>query len=199
MKLVAPDTQTNPVLRDNPLPRRLQSIAQSVFPYFLAATICVLVLNSLYHLRQVDLTIPLYYLGDSTYYDVVVKNFVETGHYNINPLLGAPGRQEMYDFPITHATHFLGFAILRLFTHSYGLVINLYYLLTYPLIAMTSLYAFRRFGISTGLSITGGVLFAFLPFHVFRAENHLMHSSYYLVPLLVLSVLRSEEHTSELQ
>jgi hypothetical protein len=189
MKSLALDTPTHSVHRSNSVPWSLRSIAQAVFPYLLAATICVLVLNSLYHLRHNDLTIPLYYSGDSTYYNVIVKNFVETGHYNINPLLGAPGQQEMYDFPITHATHFLGFAILRLFTRNYGLVINLYYLLTYPLIAMTSLYAFRRLGISTGLGIAGGVLFAFLPFHVFRGANHLMHSSYYLVPLVVLTAL----------
>jgi hypothetical protein len=189
MKLLAPETPTNPIPRNSSFRRRLQAIAQSAFPYFLAATISILVLNSLYHPFHNDLKIPLYYLGDSTYYDVVVKNFVETGHYNINPLLGAPGQQEMYDFPITHATHFLGFAILRLFTNSYGLVINLYYLLTYPVIAMASLYTFRRLGISTGLGIAGAELFAFLPFHVLRGENHLMHSSYYLVPLVVLSVL----------
>lgn len=189
MKPLALDAPTNSIRPNNSLPWRLQSIAQAVFPYLLAAIICVLILNSLYHFRHNDLTIPLYYSGDSTYYNVVVKNFVETGHYNINPLLGAPGQQEMYDFPITHGAHFLGFAILRLFTRNYGLVINIYYLLTYPLIAMTSLYAFRRLGISTGLGIAGGVLFAFLPFHVFRGANHLMHSSYYLVPLIVLTAL----------
>jgi hypothetical protein len=189
MQTLAPDSPTNSIRRNNSLPRRLQSIVQVVFPYFLAATISIFVLNFLYHLSHIDLTIPLFYVGDSTFYDAVVKNFVETGHYNINPLLGAPGQQEMYDFPITHATHFLGFAILRLFTHNYGLVINLYYLLTYPLISIASLYTFRRLGVSTGLGIAGSILFAFLPFHVLRGANHLMHSSYYLVPLVVLSVL----------
>lgn len=171
-------------------PHRLRSIGRSAFPYLVTAVICVLVLNSIYKLPTIDLKIPLVVDGDATFYAMVVKNFVETGHYYVNPLLGAPGQQEMYDFPVPHATHLVGFAILRLFTRDYGVVLNLYYLLTYPLIAMTALYAFRRLGISTGLSIAGGVLFAFLPFHVLRSEGHLMHTSYYLIPLLILTVLR---------
>ncbi|HZD33515.1 MAG TPA: hypothetical protein VE779_17855 [Candidatus Angelobacter sp.] len=158
-------------------------------PYLLAAAISILVLNSVYKLGHADLRIPLVDAGDATFYDSVVKNFVENGGYNLNPLLGAPGHQEMYDFPITHITHFLGFAILRLFTRNYGLVINLYYLLTYPLIAITSLYAFRRLGVSLGLGIAGGILFAFLPYHLLRSEGHLVLSSYYLVPLTVLAAV----------
>ena len=166
-----------------------RSLRGAIIPYLIVSLISCLLLVSLYKLYQVDLTIPLLDIGDATFYEAVVKNFVETGNVNHNALLGAPGQQEMYDFPITHATHFLGFAILRLFTKNYGLIINLYYLLTFPLISITSLFALRRLGVSTGFAIAGGVLFAFLPFHLFRAESHLILSSYYLVPLIVLAAL----------
>ena len=43
MKTLAPVTPPNPIRRDNSLPRRLQSIVQVVFPYFLAAIAAILI------------------------------------------------------------------------------------------------------------------------------------------------------------
>ena len=83
----------------------------------------------------------------------------------------------------------LGLAILGLFSHNFAVVINLYYLFTFPLEAMTAFYVFRRFGISTGLGVAGGALFAFLPFHLLRGQGHLILTSYYLVPLVVMVLL----------
>src|SRR5262245_39976226 len=95
----------------------------SASAYCVTALICVFVLNSLYKLWRIDLTIPLVYDWDATFYTAVVKNFVEAGHYYVNPLLGAPGIQELYDFPIPHAMHLIALAILGLFTRNFGLVI----------------------------------------------------------------------------
>lgn len=164
-------------------------VIRGLWPYCISAILCVLVLNSIYKLPRIDYTVPLNDYGDATFYNMVVKNFVEADHYYINPLLGAPGQQLMYDFPLPHAVHVLGWAILKLFTHNYAVVINLYYLLTFILETISALYVFRRFGISSSLGIAGGLLFAFLPFHLMRSQGHLMLTSYYLVPLVVMVAL----------
>ncbi len=120
---------------------------------------------------------------------MLVKNFVENGHYYTNPWLGAPGEQELYDFPFPHWTHVIVWSILRLFSHNYGLVLNLYYLLTFPLCAFATLYFLRRIGVSTATAIAGSLLFAFLPFHVLRFESHLFLSALYTLPLAALMVV----------
>src|SRR5438552_16675027 len=157
--------------------------------YVAIAVICGLVLSVIYDLRHTDLRIPLVNDWDATFYATVIKNLVETGHFYINPLLGAPGIQDLYDFPLPHAVHLLGLAILGLFSHNFAVVIHLYYLFTFPLEAMTAVYVFRRFGISAGLGMAGGVLFAFLPFHLLRGQGHLILTSYYLVPLVAMVLL----------
>ncbi len=120
---------------------------------------------------------------------MVIKNFVEGGHFYVNRWLGAPGEQELYDFPLPHWTHVMVWAFLRLFTHDYGVLLNLYFFLTFPLCAFSALYAFRRFGISTGLAVAGAALFAILPFHLMRRESHLFLSSLYTLPLAAMVIV----------
>ena len=162
---------------------------RALWPYAFTALLCLLILTVIYKLYQADLRIPLQNSGDALFYQALFKNFVETWHYYVNPSLGAPGQLELYDFPVPHSTHLLGFAFLRLFTHDYGLAFNLYYLASYPLVALVALYVFRRFRISAGLAVVLAVLYAFLPYHLERAEGHYVHSSYYLVPLAAMLAL----------
>ena len=41
----------------------------------------------IYHLTTIDIRVPLGYASDNLFYQALVKNFVTTGHYYINPLL----------------------------------------------------------------------------------------------------------------
>ena len=162
---------------------------QSLWLYLTTTLICVVVLTGIYRLDKISLSIPLDSYGDGLFYQAIFKNFIETGHWNINPRLGAPGEQELYDFPVPHSTHLIGFALLRLFTRNFELVFNLYYLATYPLAAITALYVLRRFKISAGLAVALAVLYAFLPYHLMRSELHYILACYYLVPLAVMVAL----------
>jgi hypothetical protein len=164
------------------------NLRASLLGYAAIAILSPIVLNSIYKFAHADLHIPFVYSGDAVFYEALIKNFIG-GHYYVNPHLGAPSVQLLYDFPLPHSTHFLVLAILRVFTSSYGLMDNVYYLLTFILEAATAFYAFRRFKCSAPLSVTGSILFAFLPFHLIRSQGHLIHSSYYLVPLAVMVML----------
>jgi len=166
----------------------ITSIIRS-WPYVLAILICVALLVKIYHLNAINLRVPLDSYGDGLYYQALFKNFIETGHYNVNPRLGAPGELELYDFPVPHYLHLAGIALIKLFTHNYELVYNLYYLASYPLVALTALYVLRRFKTSTTLAIALSILYAFLPFHLLRSELHYVLSCYFLIPLATMVAL----------
>ncbi len=101
----------------------------------------------------------------------------------------APGGSYLYDFPMSENLHLFFIKVLGLFLYPSGLLFNVYVLLMYPLTACTALYALRRLGLSTGVALVGSLLFAFLPFHLFRAHRHIFLASYYLVPLQMLMVI----------
>ena len=70
--------------------------------------------------------------------------------------------------------------------------LNLFYLLTFPLAALTAFLVLRRLGVGTPGAFAASVLFALLPYHFLRGEDHLFLAAYWAVPLgafLVLSVL----------
>jgi phosphoglycerol transferase len=79
--------------------------------------------------------------------------------------------------------------ILGLISPSYPAVRNLYMLMTFPLTAWCALFALRRFGISYVSALVASVLYAFIPFHLWRALPHFFLSCYYLVPLGVMLAL----------
>jgi phosphoglycerol transferase len=159
---------------------------QSLLPYFVAAVLSCVLVAVVWHIPRVDLTVPLGIVGDHSFSQAVVTNFLRTGHLYVNPSLGAPGQQELYDYPLPHWLHFGVLALVRLFTRNPGLAINLLFFLGYPLATLTALYALRRLGVSTGLAVTGGLLYAFIPFHHLRNEAHLFYSGFFMVPLLAL-------------
>jgi len=75
-------------------------------------------------------------------------------------------------------------------------VMNIYFLLGFPLIAITSFAVLRRLGISVGVAIVCAVLFTELPSHFYRGELHIFLGAYFMVPVccyLVLALLAGKE------
>jgi hypothetical protein len=157
--------------------------------YVAIVVLCLIGETSLLRLNNANLAIPINAHWDAYFYTALIKNIVENNGYYVNPALGAPGEQQSYDFPQPHATHWLGLKLLSFVSKNYAVVLNAYFLLTFPLIAILSLVTFRQFGVSYPLGILGGTLFAFLPYHLIRAESHLPYSSFYMVPPMVLVLL----------
>ena len=67
--------------------------------------------------------------------------------------------------------------------------INLYFLLTFPLAALSSCFLMLQCRVLPALAVAFSLLYAFIPFHFIRGVVHLQYSSYYLVPLLTLILL----------
>jgi hypothetical protein len=162
----------------------------AIVPYFVTGILSAVIVASLFRPWKIDLRVPFDNDGDAHLQQMVIKNFVENGHFYVNAWLGAPGQQELYDFPLPHWTHVMVWTLLRPFTHDYGVLLNLYFFLTFPLCGFTALYAFRRLGISTAIAIAGAILFVILPFHLLRRESHLFLSSLYTLPLACMVVIQ---------
>lgn len=141
-----------------------------------------------------DLREPFDYSGDAVFTTAVVKHAVEDGALWENDELGAPRGQELYDFPVFAGDN-AQLAIVRVL----GLVardpivaLNLFFLLTFPLAALTAFLVLRRLRVGFPAALVASVLFALLPYHFLRGEDHLFLAAYWAVPLgcfLVLSVL----------
>jgi phosphoglycerol transferase len=67
---------------------------------------------------------------------------------------------------------------------------NLFYLLTFPAICVSTLYVLRQFRIGYPAALLGSYLYTFLPYHFLRGETHLFLGAYYLIPFVALLIFR---------
>ena len=155
-----------------------------------ALVLCLAVTTWALQLWDADLTIPFGpQHDDDAFYGMLAKSLTERGWYLRNDYLSAPTGLDLHDFPIADNLQILVMKLIALGTKDYGVVLNVYYLLTFPLTAMTSLFAFQRLGFSYATSVVGSLLFTFLPYHFFRGEMHIFLSGYYVLPLMILVIL----------
>ncbi|HWB09420.1 MAG TPA: hypothetical protein VG826_09360 [Pirellulales bacterium] len=161
----------------------------SAATYLGAAVASSAVLVVVLQLWRADLSIPIANRGDALWTQSWVKGIAENGWYLVNPRLGAPGQMELYDFPQTDSVHFLLLKLLVLSTDDFAVAFNLYYLLGFPLITLSTLFVLRQFGISRPASVAASLLFSFLPYHLARGQYHLFLSSYFLVPPAIMVAL----------
>jgi phosphoglycerol transferase len=157
--------------------------------YLAAALLSLLIVFLLLKLYRADFKVPLHYNGDALLHSMFIKGIIENGWYWQNPRLGAPGDLKMYDFPAVDNSAAVVLKFLSLFSSHPIVVLNLFYLLTFPLIAISSLYVLREFKISFGPALFGSLVYTFLPYHFMRDESHLFLSAYYFIPLVVMVLL----------
>jgi phosphoglycerol transferase len=143
------------------------------------------------------LDVPWVYSGDGNQYGMFVKGILDHGWHLTNPNLGAPHGQQLYDFPIASGENIqaLMVKLLGLAVSDWATAMNLYFLLTFPLAALTSYAVLRRLGSGAGPAVVCSTLFALLPYHFARGERELFISGYFAVPLgayLVLSIFADE-------
>jgi hypothetical protein len=144
-------------------------------------------------LWQADLTVPFRYsvTDDTKFYLMLIKGIIDNGWVFTNHALGAPFGQQLFDYP--QGADNLNLLLVRLIAvispHP-GVVINVFFLLTFPLDAATAYLVMRRLGVSTAPSLVCAVLFALLPYHFFRSDSHLFLSGYYSLPLAALLFVR---------
>lgn len=180
-----------PALPGGPLlsTRSLCGFALLAGGYLLAAGLACGIVGVVLRLWDQDLHIPLSEGGDGLLYLTWLRTVIDEGWYLSNSRLGAPGAMHLGDFPQVEGLHFLVVKLLGLAGADASLAYNLFYLLTFPLATLTSLFVLRQLGITYLPALVASLLYAFLPYH-FHRIGHLFLSAYYLVPLLVLLLIR---------
>jgi phosphoglycerol transferase len=160
---------------------RLKTLGQ----YALVIVLCVLILTWVMQLWRADFKVPFQYFVDSLFYSIATKGTIEHGWWLHNESLGAPGGMQYEAYPAIENFHWVLIKLISLFTSNHALVLNLFFLLTFPLTAITSFYFLRSFKFSFGAALVASLLYTFLPYHFFQSF-HLMMAAYYVVPLMVL-------------
>ena len=158
--------------------------------YALAIAICLLATAFVLDLRQADLSVPFEYTGDGLLSGASIKGVIDNGWYLTNNYVGAPYGQAMQDFPSADNLHFLVIKFISLFSSRYAVVMNLFFLATFPLTTISSLFVFRRLEVSFPAAIFGSLIFTFLPYHMLRGEGHLFLAAFYVIPLTALLIIR---------
>ncbi|MEY2468506.1 MAG: hypothetical protein QOF21_1204, partial [Actinomycetota bacterium] len=144
-----------------------------------------------HRLWDASLRVPFTYFGDANSGAILVKGVLDHGWYATNKNLGAPFVQHVSDYPFSENLHMVLIRLIGLSGASYAVVLNLYYLLGFVLVALAAVWVLRRLGVSPAVAIAISVLYAFLPYHQTRGEGHLFLGAYFVVPFACYLVLRS--------
>jgi hypothetical protein len=163
---------------------------------FAAAAAALASLGATIFLRlwDADVRVPFSYSGDGTLNLTLIKTVMERGWFYENPRLGAPSGQELYDYPVLSGDglHVLFFWLAGLFTNDPSLVMNVFFVLTFPVTAVVTYLVLRRLAVGPEVAVVIAVLYTLTPYHFMRGEVHLFLAAYYVVPIgayLALSVL----------
>ena len=126
--------------------------------YIIAAILSALLTCFFLKLWRADLHVPFHYNGDALLHAMFIKGIVDNGWYWQNPRLGAPGGLQMYDFPAVDNSAAVIIALVGLFTKHPFLVLNIFYLLTFPLVTLSALFVFRQLNLSYAVALFGSLL-----------------------------------------
>ncbi len=158
--------------------------------YVAAAVGAIAVMAATLHLGHARLNVPLYDAGDNLMAQMFVQNVLDSGWVLDGPRLGAPGALDLRDYPIPDVLHVALIKLLGLTSRNSAVVLNLYYLLAFPLIALSAYFVLRRLRLGRLAALAPAVLYACMPYHFFRLSGHIFLTAYYLLPLMIWLAVR---------
>lgn len=159
--------------------------------YLIAPILAVICFAIVFQIWKIDLTVPAFgYDTDAVLFLFYIKNIIDTGWIFTNNYVGLPHLTEVfsiYDFPIQSDLFDLAvFKLFSYFTNNAALIANLFFILSFALIAATSFIVLRVFKVSIFTATIISVIYAFLPYHILRGVWHLFLSNYMIVPFAVM-------------
>lgn len=155
----------------------------TIFQYFFSiiATLAVLFIST--HLTEYNFHYPISYQGDGLASAAMVKTIIETGWNSTNPNLGSPLTFNMANYPMVEGFHYLLIKFIALFSNNYAVVINTFYILSFPFAALSALIIMKQLGLRYPFAFVASILFAMAPYHFQRVTNHLFLSFYFTIPI----------------
>jgi phosphoglycerol transferase len=131
------------------------------------------------------LTTPYIYHQDALFSLYQIRNLQDTGLPWQSLQTGLTTPISLLDFPNADGLNWLLLWGLASLTSSTFLIANVFWWLTFSLSAVSAYWVWRQWSVPRGLSLVGSMLFAFLPYHLVRATEHLLLSNYAVLPLVV--------------
>lgn len=163
-----------------------RELAQTVIAALLALLFAAIALE----VWRADLRVPLERQGDGLLHSVMVQGVIEEGWPLTIDRAGAPGELDFRDFPAADNFSLLIIRLLGFFIRDYAILINVFFLLTFPMAGAAAFIVSRRLGLSLAASYPVAILYPLLPYHFGRAIGHLFLSSYAVVPFATLVAVR---------
>lgn len=159
-----------------------------LWAFLLTPLASLLAVCLLLNVFQRDLNIPFEYGHDAFLVTVPIKTMVEEGWWYESSHLGAPMKMEFYDYPSSPNLHIAILKVLSLFESNAFRLVNYYFLLSFPLIALCSLAAFKAWRLGVWPSVVLTLLFTLSPYHFWRGIAHLWLGVYFTVPLAMILI-----------
>src|SRR5207244_868905 len=162
---------------------------REVLAYVATLVLALALAFLLFRLWRADLSVPFAYEHDSFPILMWTKTMIDNGWWLTNQYLGAPTQLEMYDYPTNCNLHFAVLKGLSILSSNPAVLVNLYFILSFPLVSLAALLALRSMNVARAVAIVGSILYAFLPYHLWRGEAHLFLGGYYFIPLIRLVIV----------
>jgi hypothetical protein len=137
--------------------------------------------------------IPMYMSGDANFSLLLAKTVMTNTWVGVDHLLGFPFGSALYDDAVVYgdSSQLLIMKFLSLGSSDPVLVMNVFFMGTFFLVAMSAYAVLRDFAFPRLACAVPAILYSLLPYHFFRNESHLFLSAYYAVPLGAWIVLRA--------
>ena len=149
----------------------------------------------LFKVWDMPLRRPFSYQRDALAGLAEIKAIIENGWYQFNPRVGYPVGFDHRDFPLgADNLQWVIVKFIGLFSHDAVLVTNLYYFLTFVLVALSAYFVTRYLGVSRRFSFFVAILYTFLPYHFLRGTSNLSLSGYFTVPISCLLTILVWKH-----
>ena len=129
-----------------------------------------------------NLTYPYNYDGDSLFHLWMAQRLIEGGWLFENPRSGFPFGSNFLDYPGSDAANHFIIKLLGFVTGTAHGALNLFYLISFPAIFVSTYVVTRAFGLGRAFAVCAGVLFAMQSFHFLRLP-HIFFAAYFVVPL----------------
>jgi phosphoglycerol transferase len=129
-----------------------------------------------------ELAVPYSYSGDGIAYLWNIQRVIEGTWYFINDRSGFPFGSNHLDYPTSDSGSYLALKLLGLIVQTSIAAHNLYFLLGFPLAALSAYLVSRSIGASKYFAIFTAIIYAFTSFH-FARIGHLFFTWYFVVPL----------------
>jgi hypothetical protein len=132
---------------------------------------------------------PMAVGGDATGVTAQIKGMLDHGWYYSNPDLGAPFGQDARLYPNADHVHLFLIRLIGFFSDNPFTVGALYFMLGFPLAALSMYWLARQRGLNRAGAVVAGVLFSVLPGHQLKYGHLLL--AYWVVPFGIWLVLRT--------